>query len=41
MPIDWAFQKLKKPRKDGFLVRHLYKREEKLKCHILLNQQMN
>lgn len=28
MPIDWAFQKLKKPRKDGFLVRHLYKREE-------------
>ena len=21
MPIDWAFQKLKKPRKDGFLLR--------------------
>lgn len=20
MPIDWAFQKLKKPRKDGFLL---------------------
>lgn len=27
MPINRAFQRLKKPRKDGFHVRHLYERE--------------
>ena len=27
MPINRAFQRLKKPRKDGFLVNHLYERE--------------
>ena len=27
MPINRAFQRLKKPRKDGFYVCHLYERE--------------
>ena len=31
MPINRAFQRLKKPRKDGFLVRHLYEMKERYK----------
>lgn len=27
MPINRAFQRLKKPWKDGFIVHHLYERE--------------